>query len=68
MPELPLLLSRDWKERYETFYKTGRAFFAWLNGRKRFHMLSAAQSARSISHLAKLLVRAEDAGELAGVE
>ena len=46
-------------------YKTGIVFLAWLNGQqKHFHMLGATQSARGISHLAKLLVLAEDAGVL----
>src|SRR5262249_7588156 len=46
-------------------YKTGIVFLAWVNGKqKHFHMLGAAQSGRSISHLAKLLVLAEEAGVL----
>jgi hypothetical protein len=60
-----LALSRHIFQSPTYLYKTGIVFLAWLNGQqKHFHMLGAAQSARSISHLAKLLVLAEDAGVL----
>lgn len=60
-----LALSRHIFQSPTYLYKTGIVFLAWLNGQqKHFHMLDAAQSARSISHLAKLLVLAEDAGVL----
>lgn len=60
-----LALSRHIFQSPTYLYKTGIVFLAWLNGQqKHFHMLGAAQSARSISHLAKLLVLADDAGVL----
>jgi hypothetical protein len=60
-----LALSRHIFQSPTYLYKTGIVFLAWLNGQqKHFHMLGAVQSARSISHLAKLLVLAEDAGVL----
>jgi hypothetical protein len=60
-----LALSRHIFQAPTYLYKTGIVFLAWLNGQqKHFHMLGAQQSARSISHLAKLLVLAEDAGVL----
>jgi hypothetical protein len=60
-----LALSRHIFQAPTYLYKTGIVFLAWLNGQqKHFHMLGAAQSARSISHLAKLLVLAEHAGVL----
>ena len=60
-----LELSRHIFQAPTFLYKTGIVFLAWLNGRqKHFHMLGAAQSGRSISHLAKLLVLAEQAGVL----
>jgi hypothetical protein len=60
-----LALSRHIFQAPTYLYKTGIVFLAWLNGRqKHFHMLGAAQSARSVSHLAKLLVLAEEAGVL----
>ncbi len=60
-----LELSRHIFQAPTFLYKTGIVFLAWLNGQqKHFHMLGAVQSARSISHLAKLLVLAEDAGVL----
>lgn len=60
-----LALSRHIFQSPTYLYKTGIVFLAWLNGQqKHFHMLGAAQSARSISHLSKLLVLAEDAGIL----
>ena len=60
-----LALSRHIFQAPTYLYKTGIVFLAWLNGQqKHFHMLGAVQSARSISHLAKLLVLAEEAGVL----
>ena len=60
-----LALSRHIFQSPTYLYKTGIVFLAWLNGQqKHFHMLGAVQSARSISHLAKLLVLAEEAGVL----
>ena len=62
-PTLPL--SRHIFQAPTYLYKTGIVFLAWLNGQqKHFHMLGAVQSARSIEHLARLLVLAEDAGVL----
>jgi hypothetical protein len=62
-PTLPL--SRHIFQSPTYLYKTGIVFLAWLNGQqKHFHMLGAQQSGRSISHLAKLLVMAEEAGVL----
>lgn len=60
-----LALSRHIFQAPTYLYKTGIVFLAWVNGmQKHFHMLGAQQSARSISHLAKLLVMAEEAGIL----
>jgi len=60
-----LELSRHIFQSPTYLYKTGIVFLAWLNGQqKHFHMLGAVQSARSISHLAKLLVLAEESGVL----
>ncbi len=62
-PTLPL--SRHIFQAPTYLYKTGIVFLAWLNGQqKHFHMLGAVQSARSISHLSKLFVLAEEAGVL----
>jgi dihydrodipicolinate synthase/N-acetylneuraminate lyase len=44
-------------------YKTGIVFLAYLNGfQGHFRMVSGAESARSLPHLARLLVLADDAG------
>ncbi len=44
-------------------YKTGIVFLAWLNGHQRhFRMLGGAESARSVVHLADLLMLADEAG------
>jgi hypothetical protein len=60
-----LALSRRIFQSPTHLYNTGIVFLAWVNGQKKhFHVLGAAQSARSISHLEILLVLAEDAGEL----
>ena len=47
-------------------YKTGITFLAYLNGHQRhFRMLNGAESSRSIAHLCRLLVLADEAGLLA---
>ena len=46
-------------------YKTGIVFMAYLNGHQsHFRMVGGAESARSIVHLAKLFVLADEAGLL----
>lgn len=46
-------------------YKTGVVFLAWLNGHQtHFHMLGGAQAARSVPHLARTFVLADQAGVL----
>jgi uncharacterized protein DUF993 len=46
-------------------YKTGLVFLAWINGHQRhFRMIGGAESARSVVHLAGLLVLADRAGLL----
>ena len=46
-------------------YKTGVVFLAYLNGHQRhFRMVAGAESARSIGHLAQVLVLADAAGAL----
>jgi hypothetical protein len=63
--EPTLALSRHIFQSPMYLYKIGLVFLAWLNGQqKHFHMHGAAQSARSITYLAKLLALAEDAGVL----
>ena len=43
-------------------YKTGLVFLAWLNGHQdHFRMIAGQESARSVVHLAKLLVLADQA-------
>jgi hypothetical protein len=62
-PTIPL--SRHIFEPPTYLYKTGIVFLAWLNGHQdRFQMLGGLETARSISHLSKLLVLAEQAGIL----
>ncbi len=47
-------------------YKTGVVFLAYLNGHQRhFRMIAGQESARTITHLAKLLQLADQAGVLA---
>jgi len=47
-------------------YKTGVVFLAYLNGHQRhFRMIAGQESARTITHLAKLLRFADEAGALA---
>jgi hypothetical protein len=46
-------------------YKTGLVFLAWLNGHQdHFRMVAGAQGARSLVHLARTLVLADEAGLL----
>jgi hypothetical protein len=62
-PTIPL--SRHIFESPTYLYKTGIVFLAWLNGHQdRFQMVGRLETARSISHLSKLLVLAEQAGIL----
>jgi uncharacterized protein DUF993 len=62
-PTIPL--SRHIFESPTYLYKTGIVFLAWLNGHQnRFEMVGGLQTARSVSHLSKLLVLAEQAGVL----
>ena len=62
-PTIPL--SRHVFEAPTNLYKTGIVFLAWLNGHQdRFQMVGGLETARSISHLSKLLVLAEQAGVL----
>jgi Protein of unknown function (DUF993) len=47
------------------YYKTGLTFLAWLNGlQSHFRMVGGLESARSLSHLAEVLVLADRAGVL----
>ena len=47
------------------YYKTGIVFLAWLSGyQKHFTMVGGLQSGRSVTHLARLLVLADEAGLL----
>lgn len=47
------------------YYKTGIVFLAWLSGHQRhFTMVGGLQSGRSVTHLARLLVLADEAGLL----
>ena len=63
-PTIPL--SRLIFEAPTYLYKTGIVFLAWLNGHQdEFRMLGGQESARSITHLSKLLILAEQAGVLA---
>ena len=62
-PTIPL--SRLIFEEPTYLYKTGIVFLAWLNGHQgSFQMVGGLESARSIEHLSKLLVLAEQAGVL----
>jgi len=63
-PTLPL--SRHIFESPTYHYKTGIVFLAWVNGhQEHFRLIGGFENARSISHLSKLLVLAEQAGILA---
>ena len=47
------------------YYKTGIVFLSWLSGHQsHFTMVGGAQSGRSVTHLARLLVLADEAGLL----
>lgn len=62
-PTLPL--ARHIFEHPTYFYKTGLAFLAYLNGfQSHFRLLGGFETARSVAHLSKLLVLAEQAGVL----
>ena len=62
-PTLPL--SRHIFEEPTYFYKTGLTFLAYLNGyQDHFCMLGGYETARSIAHLSRILVFAEQAGLL----
>jgi len=62
---LTIPLSRHIFESPTYLYKTGVVFLAWLNGHQdRFQMVGGLETARSISHLSRLLVLAEQAGIL----
>jgi hypothetical protein len=62
-PTIPL--SRHIFEHPTYSYKTGIVFLAYLNGHQdHFHMIGTQETARSISHLSKLLVLANEAGIL----
>jgi hypothetical protein len=66
-PTIPL--SRHIFEVPTYMYKTGIVFLAWLNGhQEQFRMVGGLESARSLSHLSKLLVLAEQAGVLSDPE
>ncbi|MET0453454.1 MAG: dihydrodipicolinate synthase family protein [Mycobacterium sp.] len=52
-----------------SYYKTGIAFLAWLNGRQPgFAMVGGLSSGRSVQHLSKVFVLADRAGLLAEPE
>jgi hypothetical protein len=60
-PTLPL--SRHIFQRPTYYYKTGIVFLAYLNGHQsHFRMVGGQESARSVPHLAELLVLADEAG------
>jgi hypothetical protein len=62
-PTIPL--ARHIFESPTSAYKTGVVFLAWLNGHQsHFHMLGAAQTARSIPHLARTFILADQGGAL----
>jgi hypothetical protein len=47
------------------YYKTGIVFLSWLSGHQdHFVMVGGLQSGRSVAHLAKLLVLADEVGLL----
>jgi hypothetical protein len=63
LPTVPL--SRTIFETPTYNYKTGIVFLAWLNGYQRhFRMLGGKESARSVRHLSRVLMRATEAGLL----
>jgi Protein of unknown function (DUF993) len=62
-PTIPL--SRHIFEAPTYLYKTGIVFLAWINGhQENFRMVGGLARARSMEHLSKLLVLAEQAGVL----
>ncbi|GIW01502.1 dihydrodipicolinate synthase family protein [Roseiflexus sp.] len=62
-PTVPL--SRHIFQAPTYYYKTGVVFLAYLNGHQRhFRMVGGQESARSIVHLAQLLILADQAGVL----
>lgn len=62
-PTVPL--SRHIFQPPTCFYKTGVVFLAYLNGHQRhFRMVGGQESARSILHLARLFILADQAGVL----
>ncbi|MCL6540406.1 MAG: dihydrodipicolinate synthase family protein [Roseiflexus sp.] len=62
-PTVPL--SRHIFQAPTYFYKTGVVFLAYLNGHQRhFRMVGGQESARSILHLARLFILADQAGVL----
>lgn len=51
------------------YYKTGIVFLAWLTGRQRhFRMLAGLESARSVPHLVRLFLLADQANLLTDPE
>ncbi len=63
--EPTVLLSRHIFQAPTYFYKTGIVFLAYLNGHQsHFRMVGGIESARSIVHLAEILVLADQAGLL----
>jgi dihydrodipicolinate synthase/N-acetylneuraminate lyase len=66
-PTLPLARHMFSEPTYH--YKTGVAFLAYLNGLQgHFRMVGGAESARSLPHLAKILILADSAGLIADPE
>jgi hypothetical protein len=62
-PTVPL--SRHIFQAPTYFYKTGVVFLAYLNGHQRhFRMVGGQESARSVLHLARLFILADQAGVL----
>ncbi|WP_030103958.1 DUF993 family protein, partial [Actinoalloteichus caeruleus] len=62
-PTVPL--SRHIFQTPTYYYKTGIVFLAWLSGHQdHFRMVGGLESARSVPHLARLFVLADEAGLL----
>jgi hypothetical protein len=62
-------LGRHLFEAPTSHYKTGIAFLSWLNGyQSGFTMLAGTHSSRSMSHLSRVLVLADEAGLLTDPE
>lgn len=67
--EPTVALARHMFSEPTSHYKTGVAFLAYLNGlQDHFRMVSGAESARSLPHLARILVLADQAGLIADPE